>query len=194
MNWRGGIVFFTLIAAGFTFWGFLQNWSKVYPPAESTPMKKTIEIKITSSAFGNNTAIPSRFTCDGQDISPPLEISGVPAEAKSLALVMHDPDAPIAGGWTHWVKFNAPWDMEHGALSIGEGTEPEGTSGKGSGNNLLYQGPCPPSGTHRYFFKIYALDTILNLKTGATKTEVEKVMVDHIVGQGELVGLYARRN
>ncbi len=144
-------------------------------------------IKLTSSAFENNAAMPARFTCDGEGVNPPLEISGVPTGTKSLALVLHDPDAPVAGGWTHWVKWNIPPETK----IIDEGREPSGVVGAGSGNSRSYQGPCPPSGTHRYFFKIYALDTMLNLPAGASKNQLEQAMEGHILGTGELIGLYA---
>jgi hypothetical protein len=132
--------------------------------------------------------MPARFTCDGENINPSLEISGVPNEANSLALIMDDPDAP-GGTWVHWVKWNIPPKTR----MIGEGQEPAGVSGKGSGGKLSYAGPCPPSGTHRYFFKIYALDTELNLAEGATKENVLNALAGHIVGEGELVGLYSRK-
>lgn len=156
-------------------------------PSQETGMQ---EIKIASSAFENNGSIPAKYTCDREDVSPPLEVSGVPAGTKSLALIMHDPDAPRAGGWTHWVKWNIkPMTM---TMTITEGEEPDGTSGKGTGGSTTYMGPCPPSGTHRYFFTVYALDTELTLKEGATKTEVEQAMEGHVIGKGELVGLYSR--
>jgi Raf kinase inhibitor-like YbhB/YbcL family protein len=153
------------------------------------------EIKVTSSAFANNGRIPAKYTCDSPDaeVSPPLQISDVPEGAKTLALVMHDPDAPRAGGWTHWVKFNIPWNIKYGTWSIKEGEEPQGVSGKGTGGNSSYMGPCPPSGTHRYFFTVYALDTGLSLNEGAAKDELESAMRGHILGKGELVGLYSRK-
>ena len=151
------------------------------------------EIKVTSSAFQHNWMIPEKFTCDGDNVSPPIEIGRVPEGAKFLALIMHDPDAPRAGGWTHWVKFNMKMNNELGIMNIEEGKEPEGVSGKGTGGNATYQGPCPPSGMHRYFFNVYALNTELALKEGATKAELESAMEGHILAKGELVGLYSRK-
>ncbi len=155
------------------------------------------DIKVTSSAFPDNGIIPAQFTCDvgspAGGMSPPIEISGLPTNTKTLALIMHDPDAPREGGWTHWVKWNMPWNMEYGTWRTEEGKEPSGVSGKGSGGTTTYQGPCPPSGTHRYFFTIYALDSELLLKEGGTKTELESAMNGHILAKGELIGLYARR-
>ena len=152
------------------------------------------EIQLTSSAFKNNGEIPVRYTCDdthpgAQNISPPLEIGTVPAGTKSLALIMHDPDAPRAGGWTHWVKWNIPPETK----TIVEGEEPSSVSGKGSGGDTTYQGPCPPLGTHRYFFHLYALDTELSVAPGSNKTELEWAMQGHTIGKGEVVGLYSRQ-
>ncbi|MDO8591208.1 MAG: YbhB/YbcL family Raf kinase inhibitor-like protein [bacterium] len=144
---------------------------------------------IKSSAFENNSNMPAKYTCDGENISPPIEIGGVPAEAKSLALLMHDPDAPVSGGWDHWIKFNISPETK----IIEEGKEPAGVSGKGTRGNLSYNGPCPPSGTHHYVFTIYALDTLLNLPSGASKKEVEQALEGHVLGQGKLVGLYSRQ-
>ncbi|MBI2476145.1 MAG: YbhB/YbcL family Raf kinase inhibitor-like protein [Candidatus Taylorbacteria bacterium] len=145
-------------------------------------------LKVTSSAFVDGGNIAARYTCDGENINPPIAIDEAPAGAKSLALIMDDPDAP-SGTWVHWVKFNMP----PATRMIEEGKEPAGLSGKGTRGGLSYQGPCPPSGTHHYVFKIYALDVLLNLPLGASKKEVEGAMAGHIIGQGELVGLYSRQ-
>ncbi len=146
-----------------------------------------IDMKLTSPAFTHNGAIPSEYTCDGADLSPQLVISDVPANAKSLALVMDDPDAPV-GTWDHWVVFNMPVSTEE----IPKGTEPKGTAGKNSWGRTGYGGPCPPSGTHRYFFKLYALDATLNLPEGATKKDLERAMQGHIIAQAQLMGTYKR--
>ncbi|MBI2650394.1 YbhB/YbcL family Raf kinase inhibitor-like protein [Candidatus Woesearchaeota archaeon] len=145
-------------------------------------------MKLTSAAFANNGAIPSEYTCDGNDLSPPLSISDVPSNAKSLALISDDPDAPV-GTWDHWVVFNIPPTTKE----IPKGTEPKGTAGKNSWGRTGYGGPCPPSGTHRYFFKLYALDTILNLQEGSAKKDIESAMQGHIIAQTQLVGLYKRK-
>ena len=145
-------------------------------------------MKLTSTAFAHNSAIPSEYTCDDADLSPPLSISDVPSNAKSLVLVMDDPDAPV-GIWDHWVVFNIPPSTKE----IAKGTEPKGTAGKNSWGRTGYGGPCPPSGTHRYFFKLYALDTQLNLPEGSAKKDLEKAMQGHILEKVELMGNYKRR-
>ena len=149
---------------------------------------EVFSMKLISTAFKHNQAIPPEFTCDGDDVSPPLEISDVPKNAQSLALVMDDPDAPV-GTWDHWVAFNIP----PGTKNIPKGTEPEGIAGKNSWPRLGYGGPCPPSGTHRYFFKLYALDVELGLDKGATKKELENEMQGHILAKAELMGTYKRQ-
>lgn len=146
-----------------------------------------VNMKLVSSAFQHNSMMPSEFTCDGSDSSPPLSITDVPANAKSLVLIVDDPDAPV-GTWDHWVVFNIPQSTKQ----IPQDTEPNGVSGKNSWGKTGYGGPCPPSGTHRYFFKLYALDTILNLAQGATKKQIEAAMQKHILAKAELVGLYKR--
>ena len=151
--------------------------------------KKMTEFKITSPAFVTNGYIPARFTCDGADINPPLEVANAPAGAKSLALIVDDPDAPI-GMWVHWVM----WNVDPATREIGEDSVPPGASqGKNDWKRNSYGGPCPPSGTHRYFFKLYALDAPLNLGAAAGKPELERAMQGHILGQGELIGTYRKR-
>ncbi|KPJ54869.1 hypothetical protein AMJ47_02235 [Parcubacteria bacterium DG_72] len=144
-------------------------------------------MKIKSSVFENNQNIPSKYTCDGQDINPALEFSDIPENTKTLVLIMDDPDAP-AGTWDHWIVFNIPTDTKE----IAENEEPPGVHGKGTSNNLEYHGPCPPDREHRYFFKLYALDTELDLPEGSTKQEVEEAMQGHILDEAELIGLYKR--
>lgn len=183
-----GIAIFVVAVAIIFGWRPIKH--SELPPIKEIPMQ---EIKVSSGAFPHNGMIPEKFTCDSDNVSPPIEVFGVPKEAKSLALIMHDPDAPRAGGWMHWVKWNMPWNMKDGTWSTEEGKEPEGTSGRGTGGESTYQGPCPPSGTHRYFFNMYALDTILSLKEGTTKAELESAMQGHILAKGELIGLYARK-
>ncbi|WP_018612208.1 YbhB/YbcL family Raf kinase inhibitor-like protein [Segetibacter koreensis] len=142
-------------------------------------------LKITSDEFIDNDFIPAKYTCDGLNISPPLNIEHIPEEAKSLAIIVDDPDAP-SGTWVHWVMWNVP--VTH---HIKE-NESHGTEGLNDFKQNRYGGPCPPSGTHRYFFKIYALDTILDLPANTKKLELEKAMSEHIIAFGELVGLYKR--
>ena len=143
------------------------------------------DMKLTSFAFEHNQMIPRKYTCQGEDVSPPLQIEGVPAGAKSLALIVDDPDAPM-GTWVHWVVFNIP-----PRDSIAEDTIP-GKQGRNDFGKNDYGGPCPPSGTHRYFHKIYALDTMLELKEGITKKALEKAMEGHILDKAELIGLYKK--
>ena len=143
-------------------------------------------MKITSSAFGHNASIPTRFTCQGEDINPPLTISGIPEGTKTMALIVDDPDAP-AKTWIHWVVFNIPPMAEIAQDNI------PGTQGYNDFGRNDYGGPCPPSGTHRYFFKIYALDTELSLKEGSTKQQLLMAMDGHLLGQAELIGLYKKK-
>jgi Raf kinase inhibitor-like YbhB/YbcL family protein len=145
------------------------------------------KMKITS-VFSNNTKIPEKYTCDGQDISPPLEISAIPNATKSLAIIADDPDAP-SGTWVHWVVWNI---LANASIKIAEGKSP-GTEGTTSFGSLGYGGPCPPSGTHRYFFKVYALDTLLSLKEGANKKQLEAAMQEHLLDKAELIGLYSKK-
>ncbi len=143
------------------------------------------EMKVTSPEFKNNEFIPKKFTCEGDDINPILVIEGIPKEAKSLALIVDDPDAPM-GTWVHWVVYDIPV-----VSKIDEDSIP-GKQGSNDSGRKDYGGPCPPSGTHRYFFKIYALDTQLNLGEGISKKALEKAMDGHILDKAELVGLYQR--
>ena len=147
-------------------------------------------MKIISSVFENNSLLDAKYTCNGENINPPLEFVDVPDEAVSLVLIMDDPDVPVQVRedrmWDHWIRFNIPSTTR----GIAENSEPTGVAGIGTGGMLTYQGPCPPDTEHRYFFKLYALDTELDLPEGATKKEVEQAMVRHIIDQAELIGLY----
>jgi Raf kinase inhibitor-like YbhB/YbcL family protein len=145
-------------------------------------------MKITSSAFHEGANIPSKFTCDGSDTSPPLQIAGVPSGAKSLVLIADDPDAP-GGLFTHWLIWNIPPQTN----LIAEGSAPQGVQGANDFGKSGYRGPCPPSGTHRYSFKIFALDRELELGSGAKRSQVDAAMKGHVIAQGELVGRYARK-
>jgi len=145
-------------------------------------------MKITSSAFHEGANIPSKFTCDGSDTSPPLQIAGVPSAAKSLVLIVDDPDAP-GGLFTHWLVWNIPPQTG----SIAEGSAPQGVQGANDFGKSGYRGPCPPPGTHRYSFKIFALDRELELRSGAKRSQVDAAMKGHVIAQGELVGRYAKR-
>lgn len=146
------------------------------------------ELAISSAAFQNNGSIPAKYTCDGADVNPPLKIENVPSTAKSLALIVDDPDAPM-GTWVHWVL----WNIDPGTGEIRENSVPKGAlPGMNDFRKQKYGGPCPPSGTHRYFFKLYALDRALSLHAQATKGDLEKAMKGHIIGEAQVIGLYKR--
>ena len=150
-------------------------------------------MKIASSAFKHGEKIPVLYTCQGKEINPPLLISDVPKNTKSLVLIMDDPDVPRSvrqdGMWVHWVVFNMPPETEE----IKENMPPPGILGKGTEGKVGYQGPCPPDREHRYFFKLYALNSLLDLKDGATKEDVTKAMKGHIITQTELIGTYSKK-
>lgn len=154
---------------------------------------KKMALEIKSPAFEQGGMIPKLYTCDGKDVSPPLTWSAVPAGTKSLALICDDPDAPM-GTWVHWVLFNIPSGMK--ALPENMPSHKELETGARQGINdsrkVGYGGPCPPSGTHRYYFKLYALDTEINLEPGITKAQLLKAMEGHIVAEGQLMGRYKR--
>ncbi len=149
-------------------------------------------MKLTSPAFKEKGIIPSLYTCEGKNINPPLEISGVPPQAKSLVLITDDPDVPKYirpdGVFDHWVIFNIPPNTH----KIVENGTPPGVQGKNSKGDNQYFGPCPPDRQHRYFFKLYALDTLLSIPAASTKKEVEKAMHGHILAECQLMGLYEK--
>ncbi len=143
-------------------------------------------MKISSPAFAENGKIPKSCTCDGENASPPLTVADVPEGTRSLALIADDPDAP-AGTWVHWVV----WNIDAGTRQIKAGALPAGAvQGVNSFGKSGYGGPCPPSGSHRYFFKLYALDAVLNLDLRATKADLEKGMKGHVVAEARTVGKY----
>ena len=150
-------------------------------------------MQLTSPAFEPGRSIPSLYTCDGKDLSPPLAWSGAPAGTKSFALIADDPDAP-AGAWVHWVLWNLPVTVTDLKARVPAERELSGGARQGTNDfgTIGYGGPCPPSGTHRYFFKLYALDTVLPLKSGATKAELEAAMKGRMLAQAALVGVYHR--
>lgn len=145
-------------------------------------------MKIISSAFQDGGNIPSKFTCDGADTSPPLQIEGIPSGAKGLVLIVDDRDAP-GGVFTHWTVWNIPAQTS----SIGEGDAPKGVQGTNDFGKSGYGGPCPPSGTHRYYFKIFALDRELDLPSGAKRGQLDAAMKGHVVAQAELMASYSRK-
>jgi Raf kinase inhibitor-like YbhB/YbcL family protein len=149
-------------------------------------------MKLTSSAFVEGGKIPSKFTCQGEDINPELHFKDVPSQAKALVLILDDPDVPEHVRkdrmYDHWVVYNIPPTTTR----ISENSQPPGTPGKNTRGDLDYIGPCPPDREHRYFFKLYALDQMLQLKEGATKPEVEKAMEGHVIAQTQLMGRYQK--
>lgn len=160
----------------------------------SKERESRMTIALTSPAFENDGVIPREYTCDGVDISPPLEWSGVPSGTKTLALICDDPDAPLTT-WVHWVVFGLPADTSSlpEGVPTSEAIESGALQGKNGFKRIGYGGPCPPPGKpHRYFFKLYALDTELNLKAGATKKDLERAMKGHVLAEGQLVGRYKR--
>lgn len=145
-------------------------------------------MKIFSQDFQNNEMLPARFTCDGESINPRLSFEDVPESAQSLVLIVDDPDAP-AGTWTHWMV----WNIEPKTREIPQASVPEGAiQGINSGGGQAYEGPCPPGGTHHYFFKLFALDSMLDLEANATIEELESEMQGHIIDKAELIGIYKR--
>ena len=145
-------------------------------------------MKLSSPVFENNQSIPAKYTCDGEDINPPLQISEVPEGTKSLVLFVDDPDAPM-GTWDHWIV----WNINPSVSFIEENSVPEGgVQGMNDFGKQPYGGPCPPSGTHRYFFKFYALDNELELDSSSKKEALERAMEGHILDKAELIGLYKR--
>ena len=163
-------------------------------PELPAPIEEGFTLKVESDAFEAEGTIPQKYTCDGDDLSPPLSWTEPPAGTESLALICVDPDAP-AGTWDHWVLFNIPPDI--GSLPEGIAADPVveglGTHGSNSWRRLGYGGPCPPQGApHRYLFQLFALDSSLDLDPGASRTEVEKAMEGHILAQGQLAGKYGR--
>lgn len=145
-------------------------------------------LTITSPVFTANNMIPARYSCEGENVSPALHIEGLPAGTKSLAIIVHDPDAAMQGGVTHWIA----WNIEP------SGDIPEkfngGTEGMNTAKKEGYMGPCPPTGTHHYHFMVYALDNFLTLDMSTSKDQLENAMQDHILAKGELIGLYKKQN
>jgi Raf kinase inhibitor-like YbhB/YbcL family protein len=160
---------------------------------EPIPQINEVKMKLKSSAFKDHGTIPESYTCEGKNINPPLEFMDIPESAVSCVLIMDDPDVPTFlrkdQMWVHWVVFNIPPTTNQ----ILENSTPSGILGKGTGGEVGYQGPCPPDREHRYFFKLYALDTMLKLSRGATKMEVEQAMKSHIIASAELVGVYNKK-
>jgi Raf kinase inhibitor-like YbhB/YbcL family protein len=161
------------------------------PAVVMQPPDPAKQLQLTSTAFKNKDPIPSQYTCDGKNVSPPLAWSSAPAGTQSFALIVEDPNAPT-GIWTHWILF----DLSSDTTELPEDAAPTGNAQQGMNDfkNKGYGGPCPPGGKpHRYIFKLFALDKMLGLKAGASKKEVEAAMTNHILAQGMLMGTYERK-
>ena len=154
-----------------------------------------MSLELTSDAFMNGQSIPAKYACTGKNISPALAWNEPPAGTQSFALIVDDPDAPM-GTWVHWVLFNIKPDrrsLEENLPVTGKNADPNAIFvGENSSGNIGYDGPCPPSGTHRYYFRLYALDTTISLLPGAAKEQVVREMQGHILAQGELMGTFSK--
>jgi Raf kinase inhibitor-like YbhB/YbcL family protein len=174
------LILLILAGAGLFFWK--------YETEKPMPAQAKFMFKIESSAFGEGEMIPAKYTCDGEGINPTLKFSDLPDGTKSLALIADDPDA-TTGTFIHWTI----WNIDPTTPYIAEGNAAQGSvEGKNSSGKIGYAPPCPPSGTHRYFFRGYALDTTLNLPERSSRSDLEKAMEGHIVGEGELMGKYGK--
>ncbi|HEU4744737.1 MAG TPA: YbhB/YbcL family Raf kinase inhibitor-like protein [Anaerolineales bacterium] len=169
--------------------------SPAFAPSETPSTEATMSLELTSDAFMNGQSIPAKYACTGRNISPALAWTEPPSGTQSFALIVDDPDAPM-GTWVHWVLFNIPADsrsLQEDLPITGKNIDPNAIYvGKNSSGNIGYDGPCPPSGSHRYFFKLYALDTLISLLPGATKEQVLREMEGHILAQGELMGTFSK--
>ncbi len=152
-------------------------------------------MQLTSSDFTRGGAIPSRFTCEGDNVSPEFSWKDVPAQTKSFALIVHDPDAPRAGGFTHWVLYNIPANKGHLDPEVPKQAQVPGTGtqGKNDSGEIGYAGPCPPSGTHRYYARLFALDGELRLPPGATHRELIQAIEGRVIATAELMGTYQKK-
>lgn len=184
------IIIVIVIVLGFAVFlliGVPSSNNGVAPLEPNTP-SKIMSLQLSSPAFADSASIPEKYTCDEADVNPPLIIEGVPEGTQSLVLIVHDPDAP-AGDWVHWVLANIPPET----TIIDEDAVPEGTiQGMTSFGESNYGGPCPPSGTHRYQFRLYALDTIFKLTSETTREDLESLMEGHIIDETLLTGVYER--
>ncbi len=152
-------------------------------------------MQLTSSDFGVGGAIPIRFTCEGDNVSPEFSWKEAPGETKSFALIVHDPDAPRAGGFTQWILYNIPAEKGHLDPDVPKNDNVPGTGvhGRNDSGEIGYMGPCPPSGTHRYYVRLFALDTEVRLPPGATHDELTEAMEGHILARAELMGTYGKK-
>lgn len=188
----GLAIIIIILALGLAAWYFREQKDIVLQGPQQLSMDQGTTMKITSPAFSEGQIIPQRYTCDGGNISPSLSFEIIPKNAKSLALIMDDPDVPKnlrpSGVFDHWIVFDIPPETK----GIGEGSILPGIYGANGRGEAAYTGPCPPDREHRYFFKLYALDTVLALKQGAAKDEVLGAMEGHIIEEAQLMGRYDR--
>ncbi|HVM76907.1 MAG TPA: YbhB/YbcL family Raf kinase inhibitor-like protein [Candidatus Paceibacterota bacterium] len=180
----GGLIILAVFAV-------IGEWYIKEPAANSNhePPQSSSTMIITSPAFEDGGIIPKKYTCDGGDINPELQIHYVPREARSLALILHDPDVPMPGGFTHWVVWNISPET---TLIKDESVPPDAVEGRNSAGRIGYMGPCPPSGTHHYHFQLYALNDVLDIPATSSLEEIQKQIDEHLVAKADLVGLYAR--
>jgi Raf kinase inhibitor-like YbhB/YbcL family protein len=171
-----------------------QAWTAVHAPRVEG--QEAPRLSVRSTAFDEGGRVPKQYTCDGADVSPPLDWGGAPQKTRTFALVCNDPDAP-RGDWVHWVIFDLPAGAKGLPANAGpQGREKlagSGTQGRNDFGKIGYNGPCPPGGSHRYVFRLYALDAELSLAPGATRAELVKAMQGHILAQAQLTGTYARQ-
>ncbi len=187
---RGGVTLLLTALAALVTASSLAGGAGYFQPERG----KSRMLQLTSSAFEPESNIPAQFSCDGRNISPELSWSAAPGGTKSFALVMHDPDAPIEGGYTHWIVYNIPAAAHHLAENVpNQDRLSDGSmQGKNDAGKYGYTGPCPPSGTHRYYFRLYALDVELNPAAGSSKASLEKAIHGHVLATAELLGRYKR--
>ena len=182
------ILFIGLILITVSMVGFSSLFQKKTKPEARLPERKQT-MQVTSPVFTQEEQIPVDYSCDGENVNPPLAIANIPTGTQSLAIIVDDPDAP-SGTWAHWLV----WNISPSTREILEDSVPEGAIlGTNDFKKMEYGGPCPPSGTHRYFFKVYALDTKLDLAEGASRGELDEAMDEHILDSAELIGLYSRK-
>ncbi len=148
-----------------------------------------IPMQVNSAAFEQEKMIPAKFTCDGENVNPPINLAEIPSQAKSIVLIVDDPDSP-GGTWNHWLV----WNINPNTKEISENTVPnEAIQGKNDFGENKYGGPCPPMGTHHYFFRVYALDTLLNIPEGSGRADLDLIMKNHVIATGELMGIYQKK-
>lgn len=190
-----GIFIALLVLCAVVYFLLAPAQSETFSSIEIISTEADMTFQLTSDAFANGQSIPAKYSCVGRNISPALAWTDAPAGTQSFALIMDDPDAPF-GTWVHWVLFNIAPDkreLPEDLSATGKNIEPEAIYvGKNSSGTIGYDGPCPPSGTHRYYFKLYALDTTISLLPGATKDQLLKEMDGHILAQTELMGTFSK--